>query len=310
MKQEPISCRADNALAAHCQSIAARWACVLKRPIFYLAAYIDNNQQLMSEVEQNIVSSQWRADQLFAEAEGWGKKLIYETLKNHDILQQPSSMIVSITVLLTCHYHTKVCVCFFFFNYAWAEYYSQQNTSLLAIICRSRGGLSANGKEGKIHFKIIDLFSLMAMLKAISSILFCDPNSISNIARNWKAAIRQANISYPKIRKLFELRSNIPLLKKIVRVIGVLRSPSQASDHPDDLFQSDISYPSFYCRFGENQFLLLWQKTYMMTQDVATSTWHDNLCSSSQHVRNMLLWLSHIFYSSKDGWIIIHWVAQ
>ena len=43
MKQEPISCRADNALAARCQSFAARWACVLKRPILYLAAYIDNN---------------------------------------------------------------------------------------------------------------------------------------------------------------------------------------------------------------------------------------------------------------------------
>ena len=43
MKQEPISCRADNALAARCQSFAARWACVLMRPIFYLAAYIDNN---------------------------------------------------------------------------------------------------------------------------------------------------------------------------------------------------------------------------------------------------------------------------
>ena len=43
MKQEPISCRADNALAARCQSFAARWVCVLKRPIFYLAAYIDNN---------------------------------------------------------------------------------------------------------------------------------------------------------------------------------------------------------------------------------------------------------------------------
>ena len=35
MKQEPICCRADNALAA-------RLACVLKRPIFYLAAYINN----------------------------------------------------------------------------------------------------------------------------------------------------------------------------------------------------------------------------------------------------------------------------
>ena len=47
MKQEPISCRADNALAARCQSFAARWACLLKRPIFYLAAYIDNNNKLM-----------------------------------------------------------------------------------------------------------------------------------------------------------------------------------------------------------------------------------------------------------------------
>ena len=43
MKQEPITCMADNALAARCQSFAARRACVLKRPIFYLAAYIDNN---------------------------------------------------------------------------------------------------------------------------------------------------------------------------------------------------------------------------------------------------------------------------
>lgn len=43
MKQEPISCRADNALTARCRSLAARWVCVLKRPIFYLAAYIDNN---------------------------------------------------------------------------------------------------------------------------------------------------------------------------------------------------------------------------------------------------------------------------
>ena len=50
MKQEPISCRADNALAARCQSFAARWACVLKRPIFYLAAYIDNNVQSYSIV--------------------------------------------------------------------------------------------------------------------------------------------------------------------------------------------------------------------------------------------------------------------
>ena len=32
-----------------------------------------NNQQLLDEVEQNIMIYQWRADQLFAEAEGWGK---------------------------------------------------------------------------------------------------------------------------------------------------------------------------------------------------------------------------------------------
>ena len=50
MKQEPISCRADNALAARCQSFAARWACVLKRPIFDLAAYIDNNVGLKDEL--------------------------------------------------------------------------------------------------------------------------------------------------------------------------------------------------------------------------------------------------------------------
>ena len=51
MKQEPISCRADNALAARCQSFAARWACVLKRPIFYLAAYIDNKWKKIGVVK-------------------------------------------------------------------------------------------------------------------------------------------------------------------------------------------------------------------------------------------------------------------
>ena len=34
-------------------------------------------------------------------------------------------------------------------NCAWAEYYLQQNTYLKAVICRSRGGLSANEKEGQ-----------------------------------------------------------------------------------------------------------------------------------------------------------------
>ena len=32
-----------------------------------------NNLQLLDKVEQNIVICLWRADQLFAEAEGWSK---------------------------------------------------------------------------------------------------------------------------------------------------------------------------------------------------------------------------------------------
>ena len=39
------------------------------------------------------------------------------------------------------------------FNYAWAEYYLQQNTYLEAVICRSRGGLSANEKDGKNYIE-------------------------------------------------------------------------------------------------------------------------------------------------------------
>ena len=44
--------------------------------------------QLLDETEQNIViyQCQWRADQLFADAEGKGK-LICEPLINHDILR-------------------------------------------------------------------------------------------------------------------------------------------------------------------------------------------------------------------------------
>ena len=45
-----------------------------------------NNKQLLDEAEQNIVISQWRGDQLLADAEGRGKYLICETLTNHDIL--------------------------------------------------------------------------------------------------------------------------------------------------------------------------------------------------------------------------------
>ena len=37
------------------------------------------------QIEQNIMICQWRADQLFAKAEGGGKQLIYETLTNNNI---------------------------------------------------------------------------------------------------------------------------------------------------------------------------------------------------------------------------------
>ena len=43
--------------------------------------------QLLDETEQNIVIYQWRADQLFADAEGRGKSLICSPLINHDILR-------------------------------------------------------------------------------------------------------------------------------------------------------------------------------------------------------------------------------
>ena len=43
MSQEPISCRAVNALTARLESFAARKARVFKRAVFNLAAYIDNN---------------------------------------------------------------------------------------------------------------------------------------------------------------------------------------------------------------------------------------------------------------------------
>ena len=45
---------------------------------------VQNNEQLLDEVEQNIVICQWRADGLFAEAEGWGKLSIADALWNPD----------------------------------------------------------------------------------------------------------------------------------------------------------------------------------------------------------------------------------
>ena len=50
----------------------------------YLYTYII---QLLDKTEQNIVIYQWRADQLFADAEGRGIQLISEPLMNHDILR-------------------------------------------------------------------------------------------------------------------------------------------------------------------------------------------------------------------------------
>ena len=47
------------------------------------------NRQLLDEVEQNIMICQWQADQLITEAEAQG-----ETLANHGILREPSSIIV------------------------------------------------------------------------------------------------------------------------------------------------------------------------------------------------------------------------
>jgi len=40
---------------------------------FFELIYLSANKQLLHEVEQNIVICQWRADQLFADAEGRGK---------------------------------------------------------------------------------------------------------------------------------------------------------------------------------------------------------------------------------------------
>ena len=44
-------------------------------PMYYVTTSLiirAHNYQLLDEVEQNIVIFQWRAEQLFAEAEGWG----------------------------------------------------------------------------------------------------------------------------------------------------------------------------------------------------------------------------------------------
>ena len=41
--------------------------------VFQKLEFLLNNIQLLDETEQNIVIYQWRADQLFADAEGRGK---------------------------------------------------------------------------------------------------------------------------------------------------------------------------------------------------------------------------------------------
>ena len=57
-------------------------------------ANFDNNYQLLDEVEQNIVICRARADQLFADADGRGKLFFYERPTYHDILREPSSIIL------------------------------------------------------------------------------------------------------------------------------------------------------------------------------------------------------------------------
>ena len=56
------------------------------------------------------------------------------------------------------------------FNYTWAEYYLQQNTYLLAVICRSGGELSAIEKEEKIHRMIIILLLLLLCIYMLSMV--------------------------------------------------------------------------------------------------------------------------------------------
>jgi len=43
------------------------------RELHLISCPLCNNKQLLDEVEQNIVICQWRADQLFADAEGRDK---------------------------------------------------------------------------------------------------------------------------------------------------------------------------------------------------------------------------------------------
>jgi len=50
---------------------------ISKKPVLAnlvnIAVFLVNHKQLLDEAEQNIVICQWRADQLFADAEGRGK---------------------------------------------------------------------------------------------------------------------------------------------------------------------------------------------------------------------------------------------
>ena len=52
MIQEPIICRAVNTFAARLEPFAARTAAVFKRAVFFLAAYIDNNQVSLKAKEK------------------------------------------------------------------------------------------------------------------------------------------------------------------------------------------------------------------------------------------------------------------
>ena len=59
--------------------------------------------QLLDEVEQSIVICRWQEDQLFTDAEGGDKLLICKLLTNHNILQEPSAVIVLSFIYKVCH---------------------------------------------------------------------------------------------------------------------------------------------------------------------------------------------------------------
>ena len=115
--------------------------------------------------------------------------MICETLTNHDILRYPSSMIVlSIDHRVCffneypreseaiCHFHARamarrrkgrfplrMCRILFATRNSWTALRSSRPLCV-AVICRSRGGLSANEKKKKIASNYKCSFCLVCML--------------------------------------------------------------------------------------------------------------------------------------------------